>query len=144
MSSPNVLIIYPDQMRFDGMGCSGNPLINTPNHDRHACEDVRFYHAYTSFHICYPFRDSVMTGIYSRFNDIFANHYSISPEQNNLDTHADYTSILNELGAILTNHKHRTQNNWFIEAIFPPPNFLTHEECAESFKKLIKETIVED
>ncbi len=31
---PNILIIYPDQMRYDAMGCSGNPVIKTPHIDR--------------------------------------------------------------------------------------------------------------
>ena len=27
---PNILIIYPDQMRHDVMACAGNPVIKTP------------------------------------------------------------------------------------------------------------------
>ena len=45
---PNILIIYPDQMRVDVMGCAGNPCIKTPNIDRLAMEGVRFENAFTS------------------------------------------------------------------------------------------------
>ena len=38
---PSVLIVYPDQMRFDPMGCAGDPLVGTPNLDRLASEGVR-------------------------------------------------------------------------------------------------------
>jgi arylsulfatase A-like enzyme len=74
---PNVLIIYPDQMRYDAMGCAGNPHIRTPNIDRLAEEGVLFEHAYTSFPLCCPFRASVMTGKYAHSNGMYANHYPV-------------------------------------------------------------------
>ncbi|MDE2830140.1 MAG: sulfatase-like hydrolase/transferase, partial [Gemmatimonadota bacterium] len=58
VGKPNVLILYPDQMRFDAMGCSGNPLVKTPHIDRLASQGVRFDHAYASFPLCCPFRAS--------------------------------------------------------------------------------------
>ena len=42
---PNVLIVYPDQMRFDVMGCVGHPVVKTPNIDRVASQGVRFDHS---------------------------------------------------------------------------------------------------
>ena len=74
---PNVLVIYPDQMRFDAMGCSGNPVVKTPHIDRLAREGVRFNHAYTAFPLCCPFRASVMTGKYPHSAGMPANHYPI-------------------------------------------------------------------
>ena len=80
-SRPNVLIVYPDQMRFDVMGCVGNPVVKTPNIDRLASQGVRFDYAYTSFPLCCPFRASVMTGKYAHSNGMFANHYPIPLDQ---------------------------------------------------------------
>ena len=74
---PNILVIYPDQMRTDVMGCAGNPCIKTPNIDRLAMEGVRFENAFTSFPLCSPFRASLFTGKYAHSNGQFANHYPI-------------------------------------------------------------------
>ena len=46
---PNILLIYADQMRYDAMGCAGNPVIKTPQIDRLASEGVQFTEAYTSY-----------------------------------------------------------------------------------------------
>ena len=61
---PNILIIYPDQMRSDAMGCAGNKVVKTPNIDRLAQEGMHFTEAYTSYPVCCPFRASVLTGKY--------------------------------------------------------------------------------
>jgi len=74
---PNVIIIYPDQMRYDAMGCAGNPCIRTPNIDRLAREGVGFSNAHTSFPLCSPFRASLMTGKYAHSHGLCANHYPI-------------------------------------------------------------------
>ena len=78
---PNVLIIYPDQMRYDVMGCAGNGVVRTPNMDALAAGGVRFERAYVSFPLCCPFRASVMTGKYAHANGMFANHYPIDIDQ---------------------------------------------------------------
>ncbi len=78
---PNVLIIYPDQMRYDVMGCSGNAVMRTPNIDRLAAGGMRFDRAYASFPLCCPFRASVMTGKYAHAHGMFANHYPIDLDQ---------------------------------------------------------------
>ncbi|MBN2449905.1 MAG: sulfatase [Lentisphaeria bacterium] len=77
VSRPNLLVIYPDQMRYDAMGAAGNPVIRTPNIDALAREGVFLERAYTSFPLCCPFRASVMTGKYAHSNGMYANHYPI-------------------------------------------------------------------
>ncbi len=81
MKRPNIIIIYPDQMRADAMGCSGNPCIQTPNLDRLASQGVRFNNAFTSFPLCCPFRASLMTGKYAHSTGMHANHYPIPTNQ---------------------------------------------------------------
>jgi len=34
--SPNILILYTDQQRYDALGANGNAFIRTPNLDRMA------------------------------------------------------------------------------------------------------------
>lgn len=78
---PNILLIYADQMRYDAMGCAGNPVIKTPQIDRLATEGVQFTEAYTSFPICCPFRASVMTGKYAQNHGMVQNHFPLRGDQ---------------------------------------------------------------
>ena len=78
---PNILIIYPDQMRFDAMSCAGNPVIRTPHVDRLAREGVFFSEAYVSFPVCCPFRASVLTGKYAQGHGMLQNHIPLPGDQ---------------------------------------------------------------
>jgi len=62
---PHILLITADQMRWDCLGCAGNPVIETPNLDRLAARGVRFRNAFTPNPICVPARATIMTGNYS-------------------------------------------------------------------------------
>ena len=78
---PNIIIIYPDQMRADAMGCSGNKVVKTPNIDRLAQEGVQFTEAYTSYPVCCPFRASVLTGKYAQGHGMVQNHFPLRGDQ---------------------------------------------------------------
>ena len=78
---PNILLVYPDQMRYDAMGCAGNPVIKTPNIDRLSAEGVHFSEAYTSYPICCPFRASVLTGKYAQGHGMVQNHFPLAGGQ---------------------------------------------------------------
>ncbi len=78
---PNILLIYADQMRYDAMGCAGNPVIRTPQIDRLASEGVHFAEAYTSYPLCCPFRASVMTGKYAQGHGMIQNHFPLRGDQ---------------------------------------------------------------
>ncbi|MEO2004553.1 MAG: sulfatase-like hydrolase/transferase, partial [Candidatus Poribacteria bacterium] len=41
----NILLLYVDQMRYDAMGCAGNPVIRTPALDQLAAEGANFTRA---------------------------------------------------------------------------------------------------
>lgn len=62
MSARNVLIIMSDEHDPRYMGCSGNPIVQTPNLDRLAARGVRFPSAYTPSPICVPARAAFATG----------------------------------------------------------------------------------
>lgn len=63
---PNVLLLFSDQHNADVMGCSGHPMVQTPNLDQLAAKGVRFTRAYCQDAICVPSRTSLMTGLHPR------------------------------------------------------------------------------
>jgi len=61
---PNVVLIMTDDQGYGDLGCTGNPVLKTPNLDRLYRESVRL----TNFHVdptCSPTRSALMTGRYS-------------------------------------------------------------------------------
>ena len=64
MKPANTLFIFSDEHDPRLMGCSGHPLVNTPNLDRLASRGTRFSNAYTPSPICVPARASLATGRY--------------------------------------------------------------------------------
>ncbi|MBA2451070.1 MAG: sulfatase-like hydrolase/transferase [Chloroflexi bacterium] len=61
----NVLFINSDQHSRRVMGCSGNPVVQTPNLDRLAARGTRFTNGYCPTPICVPSRASLATGRYA-------------------------------------------------------------------------------
>ena len=70
---PPILILMPDQLRADTMGCAGHPLIQTPNMDRLANEGVRFSNAHTVCPVCMPARASFINGLYPHNHHMWTN-----------------------------------------------------------------------
>ena len=64
MKPANILYIISDQHNPRLMGCSGHPVIQTPNLDALAARGTRFRNAYTNCPICVPVRASLATGRY--------------------------------------------------------------------------------
>ena len=64
MRPENLLIIMSDQHNPRMMGCSGHPLVQTPNIDALAARGTRFSSAYCNSPLCVPGRASFMTGQY--------------------------------------------------------------------------------
>ena len=74
---PNILFVFADQLRYSGLACNGNPIVQTPNLDRLAREGVAFDHALSSCPICSPYRGQVLTGRYSHANGVMDNEYRL-------------------------------------------------------------------
>jgi choline-sulfatase len=64
MRPTNVLFILADEHSRDVLGCSGDPVVDTPNLDALAARGTRFTSAYTTSPICVPARASLATGRY--------------------------------------------------------------------------------
>jgi arylsulfatase A-like enzyme len=63
---PNILFIMADDLRYDALGFTGNPVLKTPNIDRLAERGTVFTKAFAPSPICSISRASVLTGQYPR------------------------------------------------------------------------------
>ncbi len=67
---PNFVFFLMDDQPYNGLGCTGNPLIQTPNVDRLAAAGVLFEQAFVTTSICCCSRASIYTGQYMRRHGI--------------------------------------------------------------------------
>ena len=68
---PNILILFPDQARYDTIAAAGYPWMKTPHLDRLVREGCLFTNAYTPCPLCMPARHSAMTGKTPRSHGYF-------------------------------------------------------------------------
>lgn len=61
-ASPNILVLFADDMGYGDVSYGNHPTLSTPNLDTLAREGMRFTQWYSAFHICSPSRSSMMTG----------------------------------------------------------------------------------
>lgn len=64
--SPNIVLIFCDDMGYGDIGCFGSTKHRTPNVDRMAAEGMRLTSFYVTSGVCTPSRSSLMTGCYPR------------------------------------------------------------------------------
>jgi len=67
---PNLVFILADDLRWDALGCMGDPVVQTPNIDRLAQHGVLFRNAFVTTSICCVSRVSFFTGQYGRRHGI--------------------------------------------------------------------------
>ncbi|WP_072994759.1 arylsulfatase [Pseudozobellia thermophila] len=60
--TPNIILIFPDQLRSDYVGAKGGKWVYTPNMDRLANEGAVFTRAYSATPTCLPARAALLTG----------------------------------------------------------------------------------
>ena len=72
---PNVLWIYCDELRADGLQCYGNdsPPVQTPNLDRLAADGARFQSCFCNSPICVSSRTSALTGLDPEDTGVYCN-----------------------------------------------------------------------
>jgi arylsulfatase A-like enzyme len=67
---PNIIFLLADDMRYDALGCTGNPYAITPNLDALAADGTIFRNMYATSPICAISRASIFTGQYARRHGI--------------------------------------------------------------------------
>lgn len=72
-SHPNLVFIFPDQMRGQAMGFVGEEKVLTPHLDHFATESVYFTQAVSNYPVCSPTRAMIMTGQYPLKNKVIGN-----------------------------------------------------------------------
>lgn len=76
---PNLLIIFPDEMRTQSLGFMNQDPSLTPNLNKFANESVVLKQAVSNFPLCTPFRGMLMTGQYPYRNGIQGNSHTPMP-----------------------------------------------------------------
>lgn len=74
---PNLLLIMCDELRFDALGCYGNPTVKTPNIDRLANEGIIAEHYFSQSPVCQPSRATLATGRYPHVHGVKWNWYDL-------------------------------------------------------------------
>ncbi len=78
---PNVLVLLADDLRWDSVGCAGNPAVVTPNIDRLAKEGVRFTQCRVATSICMVSRATLLTGQHMARHGITKFGNPLTPDQ---------------------------------------------------------------
>ena len=77
---PNLLFVFPDQMRAQTLGFLDEEPVLTPNLDRFATEGMFLSNAVSNAPVCSPYRAMLMTGMYPVANGVVTNCTSRSAE----------------------------------------------------------------
>lgn len=70
---PNFLFLITDQHRADWLGCSGHPVVKTPNIDAIAAAGTMFENFHVTSPVCMPNRASLITGRYPSVHGLRTN-----------------------------------------------------------------------
>ena len=60
--SPNIVILFADDLGYGDLGCYGHPSIRTPHLDRMAAQGMRSTQFYSAAEVCTPSRAALLTG----------------------------------------------------------------------------------
>jgi arylsulfatase A-like enzyme len=79
-SRPNLLFVFPDQMRSQTLGFLGKEPVMTPHLDDFANESLVFTHAISNAPVCSPYRAMLFSGKYPLSNGVLSNATSYAGE----------------------------------------------------------------
>ena len=73
-ATPNIILIFCDDLGYADLSCYGSLWNQTPEIDRMAVEGLRFTDFYAGAPVCTPSRAGLMTGCYARRVDLDLDH----------------------------------------------------------------------
>ena len=77
---PNIVFLFPDQLRRDFLSCYGARFIDTPAIDWIAHQGVLYENAYSASPICVPARMALLTGMDAVRNGVTDNLHTLRPD----------------------------------------------------------------
>jgi arylsulfatase A-like enzyme len=83
-TSPNVVVFFTDQQRWDASGLHGNPLDLMPNFDRIAMRGTHVANSFTCQPVCGPARSCLQTGMFATNTGCWHNGVALDPDANTL------------------------------------------------------------
>ena len=97
---PNLLFIFPDQLRNAAIGINNQDPVITPNLDALVNEGMLISNAISSFPLCSPYRGMLMTGKLPYHNKVLSNANSLRYPYNNSWQKSDvsFSDVLVENG----------------------------------------------
>lgn len=113
MTQPNILFLFPDQHRWDWLGCAGDLDLHTPHLDSLAAEGTRFTRCYTPSPVCSPARACLATG------RRYTRHSVVSNGQNTPTELPNYYRLIQDQGYQVSGvgkfDLHKPDKNWGID-----------------------------
>ena len=80
--APNIVFLFPDQLRPDFLSCYGAGFIDTPAIDWIAEHGIRYDNAYSASPVCVPARTALLTGMNAVRNGVTDNLHALRPDYN--------------------------------------------------------------
>ncbi len=90
----NVVLLLADDLRWNSLGCMGNPVVLTPHIDRLAEDGIRFNNACVTTAICMVSRASILSGQYMSRHQVTRFGVPLSDET----LHETYPAVLRRAG----------------------------------------------
>ena len=81
---PNIVFLFPDQLRPDFLSCYGADFIDTPNIDWIAENGIRYERAYSASPVCVPARTALLTGMNAIRNGVTDNLHAVRADYNDV------------------------------------------------------------
>lgn len=81
---PNIIVIFPDQLRRDALSCNGDPNVKTPHIDLLAQSGAKFQNACSVHPVCVPARFCLLTGQYPHTRMIPTIGWRMSPSEHTI------------------------------------------------------------
>ena len=95
VKKPNLIYIFPDQLRAQALGYVKQEPVVTPNIDKFAAESLVLTDAISNYPVCVPYRGMLMSGQYPHTNGVIRNNTSVTQT---VDTRTWWSDVLKANG----------------------------------------------